>query len=240
MRTTKISVIIPVYNEEDNLPSVFREVHKALDSLHCEWELLFVDDGSRDGSLDVIRNLADEHPETVRYLAFSHNRGQSAGFAAGFQAASGDVLITMDADLQNDPADIPAMLQTFEKGYDMVVGWRATRKDTWMKRKASKIGNAIRNWVSRETIKDTGCSLKVMRTDMAKRLPMFIGMHRFLPTLMKLEGAKVAEIAVNHRPRIHGTSKYGVLDRALSTWSDLLAVRWMQKRYIRYTIKEQR
>lgn len=239
MHVAKLSMVVPAYNEEDNLPTVLKEVTQAVAPLEREWEIIFVDDGSSDTTLQVIKELAAEH-QTVRYLSFARNCGQSAAFAAGFQAATGEVIVTMDADLQNDPADIPAMLRLYEQGYDMVIGWRAERQDSWAKKKASRIGNAIRNWVSRETVKDTGCSLKIMRADMARAIPMFTGMHRFLPTLMKLQGARVAEVKVNHRPRLHGKSKYGVLDRALTTWSDLLAVRWMQMRHIRYEIKEQR
>jgi len=238
MPVRSLSVVVPVFNEEDNLDAVFQQVAQALQPLGVMWELVFVDDGSSDSSLEVIRRLAHEHPGVVRFLSFTRNCGQSAAFAAGFQHAAGEVVVTMDADLQNDPADIPAMLEVFEKGHDMVIGWRAARQDSWVKKRASRIANWIRNTVSRETVKDTGCSLKLMRADMARRLPMFTGMHRFLPTLMKLEGATVAEVKVNHRPRLHGKSKYGVLDRALTTWSDLLAVRWMQMRYIRYEIRE--
>ncbi len=239
MNTALLSIVIPAYNEAENLPEVLAEVHVALAPLNREWECIFVDDGSTDATLRVIKSLAEADPR-VRYLAFEKNCGQSAAFAAGFQHARGAVIVTMDADLQNDPADIPAMLEIFDQGYDMVIGWRAKRRDSWAKRQASRIANWIRNKVSRETVKDTGCSLKLMRADLARQLPMFTGMHRFLPTLMKMRGARVAEVKVNHRPRRHGASKYGVIDRALTTWSDLLAVRWMQMRHIDYRIKEKR
>ncbi|MGE4296465.1 MAG: glycosyltransferase family 2 protein [Desulfovibrionaceae bacterium] len=234
---TRITLIIPVYNEEDNLPVLLDEIQKSMALAGKPWEVLFVDDGSKDKSLEVVKRLATDNP-AVTYISFAQNRGQSAAFAAGFAHAPGDVVVTMDADLQNDPADIPAMLKQYERGFDMVIGWRATRKDTWLKRKASRFGNFVRNWMTNETVKDTGCSLKVMRADMARRIPMFTGMHRFLPTLMKMQGAVVAEVKVNHRPRLHGTSKYGILDRAMTTWYDLVAVRWMQQRHISYEIKE--
>lgn len=239
MQSTKLSLVIPVYNEETNLPILVDEIRAAVAPLGVTYEILLVDDASTDSSLEVIKGLSSQD-QKIRYLSFEKNCGQSAGFAAGFQAADGELIITMDADLQNDPADIPAMLEEYDKGYDMVIGWRANRQDSWAKRRASKFANFIRNWVSKETVKDTGCSLKVMRADMARKIPMFTGMHRFLPTLMKMQGAKVAEVVVNHRQRVHGKSKYGVLDRALTTWSDLLAVRWMKKRQINYRIKEQR
>lgn len=231
------SIIVPVFNEEDNLPVLFAEIHKAVSGLGKTWEVLFVDDGSTDRSLDVIKRLAAEHPE-ARYVSFCCNCGQSAAFGAGFRYAKGDVVITIDADLQNDPADIPAMLREYERGFDMVIGWRARRQDTFTKRIASKIANAIRNRLSHETVKDTGCSLKVMRTELARRLPMFTGMHRFLPTLMKMEGASMSEMKVNHRPRLHGTSKYGTFSRAKTAFFDLLAIRWMQRRHVCVDVRE--
>ena len=237
-RIASLTVTVPVYNEEENLPILYREIKQALAGVAARQELLFVDDGSADKSLEVLRALAQKDQD-VHFLSFAENRGQSAAFAAGFARAAGEVIITMDADLQNDPADIPAMLALYEQGYDMVIGWRAKRKDTWAKRYASKLANRIRNRLSRENVKDTGCSLKVMRADMAKKIAMFTGMHRFLPTLMKLEGARVAEIKVNHRPRKYGTSKYGIWDRAFSALYDLLAVRWMLSRHINYSIKEE-
>ena len=233
-----LSIVIPVYNEEDNLPLLFGEIKTAMRNTDKEWHVIFVDDGSSDKSLQVIRELTSENPE-VRYIAFANNCGQSAAFKAGFEGASTDVVVTMDADLQNDPADIPAMLTEYEKGYNMVIGWRHKRKDTIQKKVASKIGNAIRNKLSRETVKDTGCSLKVMDTEMAKQIPMLTGMHRFLPTLMKMQGATVSEVPVNHRHRQHGVSKYGIIDRAKATLFDLLAIRWMQSRHFRYSIKDQ-
>jgi glycosyltransferase involved in cell wall biosynthesis len=233
----KISLIIPVYNEEENLQDLYSEITRCLSGLSCAWELLLVDDGSTDSSLAVIRALAGAD-ERVRFLSFAKNCGQSAAFAAGFRFADGDVVVTLDADLQNDPADIPAMLDVYVQGVDMVIGWRAKRQDSAIKRYASRLANWVRNKISRETVRDTGCSLKVMRAEMVKRIPMFTGMHRFLPTLMKLEGAKVAEVRVNHRPRSKGVSKYGIWDRAWSAAYDLLAVRWMQKRHIGYVVSD--
>ena len=234
---SKISLIIPVFNEEENLLDLYRELVRSLAGFTGDWEVLLVDDGSTDSSLAVIRGLAEADPR-VRFLAFARNCGQSAAFAAGFRFAAGDVIVTLDADLQNDPADIPAMLEVYSQGADMVIGWRARRQDSVVKRYASRIANWVRNRISRETVRDTGCSLKVMRAEMVKAIPMFTGMHRFLPTLMKLEGAKVAEVRVNHRPRSKGVSKYGIWDRAWASAYDLLAVRWMQKRHIGYVVSE--
>jgi glycosyltransferase involved in cell wall biosynthesis len=233
----KISLVIPVFNEEENLRDLYDEVIRSLAGLTCLWEMVLVDDGSTDSSLSIIRDLAAADPR-VRFVSFAANCGQSAAFAAGFRFAGGDVVITMDADLQNDPADIPDMLRIYEQGVDMVIGWRVKRRDSWVKKCASRLANRVRNAISRETVLDTGCSLKVMRAEMLKAIPMFTGMHRFLPTLMKLEGAKVAEVPVNHRPRNKGVSKYGIWDRAWSAAYDLLAVRWMQKRHIGYVVSD--
>jgi glycosyltransferase involved in cell wall biosynthesis len=234
-----LSVVTPVFNEQDNIVPLFNELRAQLAPLGRDWEVLFVDDGSTDASLDRIRRLAAAHP-CVSYLAFAANRGQSAAFAAGFQAAKGDIIITIDADLQNDPADIPAMLGLFDEGHDMVIGWRRNRQDSRAKRLASLVANAARHLLTGERVRDTGCSLKIMRADMARRIPMFEGMHRFLPTLMRLEGAAIAQMQVRHRPRLHGASKYPAFGRIRTTVFDLLAVVWMQRRFIRYTIKERR
>ncbi len=235
----QVTLIIPAYNEAENLPVLLDEIDKAMGGQPRAWEVLFVDDGSTDQTLDVLKKLA-EGRDTIRFLSFAANCGQSSAFAAGFAEARGEILVTLDADLQNNPTDIPAMLNLYEQGYDMVIGWRAHRCDTLLKRLSSQIANAVRNALSHENVKDTGCSLKVLRASLARRLPMFKGMHRFLPTLMKMQGARVAEVKVNHRPRLHGTSKYGVLDRAFTAFCDLLAVRWMQRRHRDYEIRERK
>ncbi|ANA39796.1 MULTISPECIES: glycosyltransferase family 2 protein [Geobacter] len=233
----KISFVIPVHNEQDNLLPLFDEITRMADAERYEYEVIFVDDGSRDGSLGVLKALAREYP-AARYLSLAANRGQSAALGVGFAHAAGDVIITMDADGQNDPADVPAMMARYGEGCDMVTGWRRNRRDTLSKRLGSRIGNGIRNRLTGESIHDTGCSLKVMRADMVKRIKMFKGMHRFLPTLMRLEGARVVEMEVNHRPRRHGTSNYTNWRRAREGFFDLLAVRWMQRRYQPATIGE--
>jgi dolichol-phosphate mannosyltransferase len=232
----KISYVIPVFDEEDNIRPLYGEIKKVSEIIGKEYEILFVDDCSRDTSLEVIKTLAEED-EKVRYIAFAKNTGQSAALYAGFQHADGDVIITMDADLQNDPADIPEMLKYYGE-YDMINGWRFDRKDTFAKRFASKFGNRIRNKVINEDIHDTGCSLKVMRASMLKKVKMFKGLHRFLPAMMRLEGAKVKEIKVNHRARVHGVSKYTNLKRAKEAFYDLICVRWMQLRNLEIDIRE--
>ncbi len=235
--TQSVSIVIPVFNEEENLPRLFSEIASAMRPLERTWEVVFVDDGSTDRSLAVLKHLAQDNAE-VRYLAFTRNRGQSAAFCAGFDEASHPIVVTLDADLQNDPADIPAMLALFDQGYGMAIGWRKKRQDTFSKRYASKIANAIRNRITRESVRDTGCSLKVMRRDMLVRIPRFKGMHRYLPTLMKLEGATVAEMPVNHRERHMGVSKYGNWERAVAGVRDLFGVRWLQDRHFGYEIRE--
>jgi glycosyltransferase involved in cell wall biosynthesis len=235
--TLPVSIVIPVYNEEQNLPRLFDEIAAAMRPLDRQWEVVFVDDGSTDASLDVLKRIAAANTE-ARYLAFTANRGQSAAFCAGFDLAAHPVVVTLDADLQNDPADIPAMLALFDQGHDMAIGWRRKRQDTASKRIASKIGNAIRNRITRESVRDTGCSLKVMRRDLLVRIPRFKGMHRYLPTLMKLQGASVAEMPVNHRERAAGVSKYSNWQRALVGVRDLFGVRWLQDRAFLYEIRE--
>lgn len=226
----KISFVIPVYNEEENVPILFEEIRTVADTLGCDYEVIFVDDCSTDRSLDVIRTLAAGHP-SVRSVSFPNNRGQSAALGAGFRAASGEIIITMDADLQNDPTDIPALLSHFGT-YDMINGWRRERRDTLSKKISSRIGNFIRNRLTNESIHDTGCSLKVMRAAMLKNIKMYRGLHRFLPTLMRLEGARVLEVPVNHRHRQFGVSKYTNLRRGIEGFQDLLAVRWLIKRHV--------
>jgi glycosyltransferase involved in cell wall biosynthesis len=235
----KFSVVLPVYNEQDNLETLFAEIRRAADSTGRPWEAVFVDDCSTDRSLEIIRGLAERHPE-VRYVAFAQNRGQSAAFCAGFDAADSQVVVTMDSDLQNDPADIPKMLAAFGDECEMVVGWRAKRKDTLVKRLSSKIANAIRDWFTDDGVHDTGCSLKVMRADMLRRLPRFKNMHRYFPILMKMQGARIREVKVNHRERFSGVSKYGTLDRAMAGIYDLIGVQWLIKRHIDYAVKEKK
>ena len=225
-----ISFVIPVFNEEENILPIFQEIKRVADALGHSYEVIFVNDCSTDSSLAIIREMAGRF-DMVRYISFPTNRGQSAALGAGFREARGDVIITLDADLQNDPTDIPHMLSLYGD-YDMINGWRHRRRDTLSKRIGSRIGNYVRNRLTGETIHDTGCSLKVMRADMLKRIKMFRGLHRFLPTLMRLEGARVVEVKVSHRPRIHGVSKYTNYRRAIEGLHDLLAVRWMLRRYV--------
>jgi len=231
-----ISLVIPVYNEEESLPVLFAEVMETLEKLPEAFEIIFVDDGSSDRSRSLLREFAEKE-KRVRIVAFANNCGQSAAFAAGFGIARGEVVVTMDADLQNDPGDIPLLLDQIPR-FDLVCGWRANRRDPWIRKISSRIANWIRNRLSDEDINDVGCSLKAFRRECLQSFPYFNGMHRFFPTLVKMGGFSVTEVKVNHRPRRYGETKYGIRNRALRGLMDLLAVRWMKRRRITYEIKE--
>jgi dolichol-phosphate mannosyltransferase len=235
----ELSVVVPVYNERDSLPLLVAEIGGALSGADGRYEIVAVDDGSTDGSLDVLKALQRVHPE-LRIICFAENAGQSAAFTAGFRAARGRVVVTLDADLQNDPADIPGLVAELERsGATAVAGYRTDRRDSAWKRLQSRLANGVRNWLNRETIRDTGCSLKAFHADALRALPLFNGMHRFLPTLIKLQGGNVAEVPVRHRPRRFGRTKYGMWNRVFRSLVDALAVRWMQRRALRYRVREE-
>jgi glycosyltransferase involved in cell wall biosynthesis len=233
-----ISVVVPAYNEVESLRPLTEELLGVMRGLNREFEVLFVDDGSRDGTRDLMRRLSEENRE-VHFIGFKQNRGQTSAMAAGFKHAKGDVIVTLDADMQNDPHDIPKLLEKLNE-YDVVCGWRQKRHDSLVRRISSRIANYVRNKLSDEQIVDVGCSLKVYKRQCVDDLKLFEGMHRFLPTLVKLAGYTVTEVPVNHRPRELGTSKYGISNRIMKAFLDLLAVRWMKRRYIRYEIEEER
>lgn len=231
-----VSLVIPVYNERENLAPLLQEIGSALAGRR--YEIVAVDDGSTDGSLEELKALKARRPE-LHIVAFAANAGQTAAFAAGFRAARGDLIVTLDADGQNDPADVPAMLDALTKsGATAVAGYRPTRADNAWKRLQSRIANGVRNRLNRETIRDTGCSLKAFRADALRALPLFTGMHRFLPTLVKMYGGTVTEVPVRHRPRRGGMTKYGMWNRVFRAFVDALAVRWMQRRLLRYHVTE--
>ncbi len=232
------SVAIPVFNEAESVDELVSRVEFTMNQLGRSWELILVDDGSSDGSFERIAELK-KHCPALRGLKFSQNNGQTAAMAAGIKAAKGQIVITLDADLQNDPADIPLLLKEIENGYDAAVGWRKKRNDNFIRRASSKIANWIRNVISSETIKDTGCSLKAFKASIIQPIELYEGMHRFLPTLVKMNGGRVAEVEVSHHPRVKGVSKYNVWNRILRSFLDLLAIRWMKWRKLRYHIDEQ-
>ena len=237
LETIEISIVVPVYNERENLVLLDQEITKSIKPLNKNYEVILVDDGSTDGSSELIRVLQEKN-STIRLIRFGHNHGQTAAFAAGFDKARGDIIITMDADLQNSPSDIPLLL-TAIKDYDVVCGWRHKRNDPWIKKISSKVANAVRNSLSEESIADTGCSLKAFRRECFKDIKLYNGMHRFFPTLMRMEGFSVTQVKVGHYPRIHGHSKYNIRNRLFASFKDLLAIRWMKKRQINYDIIEE-
>ena len=232
-----LSVVIPVYNEKDNLNPLAEGIVNVLNSIKKSYEIILVDDGSTDGSKKVLQELCDQY-SGFRALIFQQNCGQTAAFDAGFKYANGKVIITLDADLQYDPRDIPSLLEKLVE-YDVVCGYRANRADLWIKRISSKIANFVRNKLSDECIRDVGCSLKAFKKECMDVVKLFEGMHRFFPTLMKMEGYKVIEVPVNHLPRKHGYSKYSIRNRVFKSFRDLIAVRWMKRRYLNYKIVEQ-
>ncbi len=235
--TIEISIVVPVYNERENLVLLDQEITKSIKPLNKNYEVILVDDGSTDGSSELIRVLQEKN-STIRLIRFGHNHGQTAAFAAGFDKARGDIIITMDADLQNSPSDIPLLL-TAIKDYDVVCGWRHKRNDPWIKKISSKVANSVRNSLSDESIADTGCSLKAFRRECFKDIKLYNGMHRFFPTLMRMEGFSVTQVKVGHYPRIHGHSKYNIRNRLFASFKDLLAIRWMKKRQLNYDIIEE-
>ena len=237
MATPDISVVIPAYNEQESVADCVREVRGVLMQIGRTFEIIVVDDGSTDGTLNVIRDVKATVPE-LRAIGFQRNCGQTAALDAGFREARGAIVVTLDADLQNDPADIPSLLEKLGE-WDAVCGVRTKRADTLVRRLSSRVANAVRNRLTGEDITDTGCSLKAYRREFLIRLKLFEGMHRFLPTLLRLAGARVTETPVNHRPRVRGKTKYGIRNRVFKGLGDLLAVRWMQRRWLRYKIKEE-
>ncbi|HEX4824972.1 MAG TPA: glycosyltransferase family 2 protein [Candidatus Polarisedimenticolaceae bacterium] len=232
--TPEVSVVAPVYNEIESLDAFVDELLGVMRPTGIPFEIVLVDDGSKDGSAEKIADLARRNPE-VRGIHFKANRGQTAAFDAGFKNARGNVVVTIDADMQNDPNDIPKLLTALD-GHDAAVGYRATRRDDAVRRLSSKIANGIRNRLSGDDIIDTGCSLKAFRASALAPIKLYTGMHRFLPTLVKIEGGTVVQVPVGHRPRLQGTSKYGVWNRVFRAFVDLLAVRWMKKRHLGYEI----
>ena len=236
-RPCELSLVAPVFNEQGNLRRLHERVREIFGTV-TDWELVLVDDGSKDGSDQLISQLIAEDPRVVGVF-FARNCGQTAAIAAGIHLARGRLIATLDADMQNDPVDLPAMIAKLE-GHDAVVGYRVKRNDTFVRRVSSKFANRVRNWISKDDIRDTGCSLKVFRAPAIQAMPLFEGMHRFLPTLLRYHGFSVLEHPVSHHPRTAGISKYGVGNRAWRAFKDLLAVRWMRGRLIRLPIREVR
>jgi glycosyltransferase involved in cell wall biosynthesis len=232
-----VSVVLPIFNEEQNLEPLMEEIAAALAEI--PHEVVAVDDGSTDGSLDRLRTLRRRFP-ALRIIVLDMRAGQSTATAAGFDAARGDVVVTLDADGQNDPREISRLLQALESSPESAaaVGYRIARHDSWWKRLQSRIANTVRNVITRDHIRDAGCSLKAVRRSVWHAIPRFDGMHRFLPTLIRAGGGHVLEVPVSHRPRLHGRSKYGMRNRAWRGLVDAIGVRWYRRRMLQYVIKE--
>ncbi len=231
-----ISVVVPVFNEEENLPILVPQIVEVLKPLRKTYEMIFVDDGSTDRSRGILKEMVGQYPQ-IRVLGFKKNCGETAAGAAVLREARGEIVITIDADLQNDPRDIPTMLE-YLKDYDMVTGWRRKREDSWVKRITSRIANRVRNRLSGETVQDSGCTFRAYKRECLQNIKLYKGMHRFMPTLVKMEGFRVIEIPIAHHPRKFGVSKYTTWNRMWRAFVDLLAVKWMRSRHIHYEIEE--
>src|ERR1700758_3651954 len=227
-----VSVIIPLYNEEENVQILQAELRAALKGI--DHEFIFVDDGSADHTAEQI-----EAAPNLRVIRFEKNAGQSAAIYAGLQAAHGEILVLIDGDLQNDPADIPKLVGEIARGSDLVCGYRAQRRNTLGKRLTSRIANAVRSRSPKDGVRDTGCTLKAMQRECITALFPFKGMHRFIPALVKAAGYRLVEIPVNHRPRRFGQSKYGLGNRALRATIDMFGVRWLLSRRLNYKTREE-
>jgi dolichol-phosphate mannosyltransferase len=226
------SVVVPLYNEAENVPGLQAELRAALEGRH--YELLLVDDGSTDGTAERV-----ETGGNVRLLRFVRNAGQSAALLAGMRQAAAPLIVLLDGDLQNDPADIPRLLEEIARGADLVCGYRRKRQDSGMKKMTSRVANFVRSRFVGDGVRDTGCTLKALRRECLEALVPFKGVHRFLPALIKSAGFRVVEIPVNHRPRRFGSSKYGLGNRAVRATVDMIGVRWLQSRRLDYVLRDQ-
>ena len=232
MHSPSLTVVIPVFNEAENVRPLLDQLGAALADWPGWVEFLFVDDGSTDNTFELLKQ-AQEIDSRIRIARFRRNLGQTAAMAAGFRLAQGSSVVTVDGDLQNDPAEIPRLAEML-KDWDVVCGVRAHRQDSGWKRFSSRVANGFRNWATCDDIIDTGCTLKAYRKECLERLDLYRGMHRFLPTLLKMRGYRVTQVTVSHHPRLHGKTKYGTWGRLVKGLGDVWAVRWMQKNKIAY------
>jgi dolichol-phosphate mannosyltransferase len=230
----RLSVVVPVFNEHENVDPLVDEVVEEMDRIGAPYEVVLVDDGSTDGTPERLDDWARKVPQ-VRVLHLAANRGQSAALCAGWDAARGEYLVTLDADLQNDPADIARLLEWIPR-HDMVAGYRHRRRDSRLRRMSGVVANRVRSTVLGDGIRDTGCSLKLFRRDLVRTMPRFHGMHRFLPLLVQLQGGSVVQVPVNHRPRHAGRAKYNVRNRLWRGLLDLAGVWWLKRRNLRYEV----
>ncbi|WP_283635806.1 glycosyltransferase family 2 protein [Aquaticitalea lipolytica] len=232
----KFTIVVPVYNEEDNLERVEKELLHYTTIASVSTKVLFVNDGSKDKSLELIEAICKRN-DAFEFISFESNRGLSAAIKAGFDYTTTELVGYIDSDLQTAPEDFNLLLQHIND-YDLVTGVRANRKDSFVKNMSSKIANGIRRAFTHDGMDDTGCPLKVIKTDYAKRIPMFKGLHRFLPAMVMLQNGKVIQIPVQHFPRIAGTAKFGLWNRLLGPLMDCFAYLWMKKKYINYTVNK--
>ncbi len=232
----EISAVVPAYNELGNLGPLLAELEAALDGTGRRWEIVLVDDGSGDGSAAWMLEQAGRDPR-LKPVLLEKNVGQSGALAAGLSRARGAIVVTLDADLQNDPADLPRLLAALEHA-DVVSGIRQRRQDGWLRLLSSRIANATRRAVLGDPVTDIGCSFKAYHREALEGLPLFVGAHRFLPALCVFRGARFAEVPLSHRPRRHGQSKYGLSNRLWRGLYDLVGVRWLKSRLLRYRIRE--
>lgn len=222
----ELSIVLPVFNEEENVEPLIGEIHSVISSLQKSYEVIAVDDGSRDRTFEILSRLHRSQP-ALQVVRLKRNFGQTAALAAGLAHAQGEIVVLMDGDGQNDPADIPSLIANIQQGNDLVVGWRVNRQDPFLSRRLpSMIANRLISWTTQVKLHDYGCTLKAMRKDIAKGLKLYGEMHRFIPAIAYERGAQVAEIKVNHRPRLHGRSKYGI-SRTLRVVLDLLTVKFL-------------
>ena len=229
----QISIVIPVHNEEDNIEILYKEIRDSVDRLDRPYEIIFIDDGSLDTTFQCLKNLKKKEkeegdgPAETRVIRFSRNFGQTAAMQAGFDHAKGEIIISLDGDLQNDPNDIPKLVSKLNKGYDLVCGWRKDRKDKALTRiLPSKVANWLIGKITGVPIHDNGCSLKAYRSSVIKSVKLYSAMHRFIPAMTTLAGARIAEMVVNHRPRKHGTTKYG-LSRVWKVLFDMITIKML-------------
>ena len=239
-QSIELSVVVPIYNEEACLPGTLLELREALENAGMRyWEAVIVDDGSSDRSPQIIKELAEADPR-FRQIRFARNCGQTAAFDKGFRSARGTLVGMMDGDGQNDPRDFPRLIGALEsKDVDMMCGIRQKRQDSLVRKISSRIANGVRNWATQESVTDVGCSIRVFRRECIERIKLYEGMHRFFPTLFRMEGFTIGEIPVNHRPREKGNSKYGINNRLWKGIRDLMAVRWMMTRHLSYEVLDE-
>ncbi|MGB4594613.1 MAG: glycosyltransferase family 2 protein [Anaerolineaceae bacterium] len=223
----KLSIVVPVYNEEKNLPELWLQIQAAVKPLDLEWDVTFVDDGSRDNSVETLNTLQQQDPQHVQVVVLNRNYGQTAAISAGIDHSNGDVVILMDSDLQNDPADIPVLLTELDKGFDVVSGWRKNRQDNKLTRNLpSHVANSLISKVTGVRLHDYGCTLKAYRRDILDKIRLYGEMHRFIPVYAYAAGAKVSEVVVRHHPRKHGKANYG-LERTVKVILDLITVKFL-------------